>query len=243
VLHQTMESTLAATKDDRIPPLPPHWVFDGEEDSPNYTGSLMQRVVLATHHLLCVVTFGEKSLRPIWERHHTDIAAWEYGRDTLKDRIQHTNIVGGLLLTTIAAFCSTDPPKDSKFLPYTKEGPTCLMLLAFGFSFAGLIVGSTIVVVIGKAQSAWFCNVMLGTRARIWVTMVLLGYPFWAIGSSTCALTAGLLVAASYSESALIRYGGYALLASPLACAFGFAWILAGMKTVARVDSVDTEKV
>ena len=83
------------------------------------------------------------------------------------------------------------------------------MLLAFAFSFAGLIVGSTIVVVIAKAQCGWFCNVsrqsilsawsyggfpgqvMLGTRTRIWLTMILLGYPFWAIGASTCSLAAG----------------------------------------------------
>ena len=88
-----MASTLSAKEDERIPPMPPHWIFDGEEDSPNYTGSLMQRIVLATYHVLCVATFGEKSLHPIWVRNHTDTKAWEYGRDTLKDRIQHTNIV------------------------------------------------------------------------------------------------------------------------------------------------------
>ena len=33
------------------------------------------------------------------------------------------------------------------------------MLLAFGLSFAGLIVGSTIVLVIGKSKSTWFCDV------------------------------------------------------------------------------------
>ena len=31
----------------------------------------------------------------------------------------------------------------------------------------------------------------MGTRARIWLTMTLLGYPFFAIGASTCSLAAG----------------------------------------------------
>ena len=89
-----MASTLATVKDDGIPPLPPHWIFDGEQDSPYYTGSFRQRVVLAMYRLLCLVTFGEKSLRPLWKRNHmVDARAWEYGRDMLKDRIQHTNIV------------------------------------------------------------------------------------------------------------------------------------------------------
>jgi len=155
-----MAAVLDTKHDDNLPPLPPHWIFDGEPDSPRYTGSFKQRVVLALHRTLCIVTFGEKSLRPIWERMHApESGAWEYGRDTLRERIQHTNIVGGLLLTTIAAFCTTDAPKGSILYPYTKEGPTCLMLLAFAFSFAGLIVGSTIVVVIAKAQCGWFCNV------------------------------------------------------------------------------------
>ena len=104
----------------------------------------------------------------------------------------------------------------------------------------------------------------MGTRARIWLTMILLGYPFLAIGASTCSFAAGeasqcyfpsralrvadlrvtgLLVAASYSESSLIRYGGYALVASPLSCAAGFVWILS-IKTRARRDDIaDTEKV
>jgi len=223
-----MASTLTAMKDDEIPQIPPHWIFDGERDSPKYTGSLAQKVVLLFHRALCFVTFGGASIRPMWNRiHTTEPGAWEEGRDSLRERISHHNIVAGLLLTTIAAFCSTDPPKDSRFLPYTKEGPACLMLLAFGLSFAGLIVGSTIVLVVGKSKSTWFCDVMMGTRARIWLTMILLGYPFWAIGASTCTLAAGLLVAASYSESALIRYGGYTLVASPLSCAAAFVWIIA----------------
>ena len=34
-----------------------------------------------------------------------------------------------------------------------------LFLLAFGFSFLGLIIGSTIVLVVGKANPTWFCDV------------------------------------------------------------------------------------
>ena len=84
----------------------------------------------------------------------------------------------------------------------------------------------------------------MGTRARIWVTMILLAYPFLSIGASACSFTAGegpsvhnvavltrllhetgLLVAAAFSEVQLIKYGGYALVALPMACALAFVWI------------------
>lgn len=56
----------------------------------------------------------------------------------------------------IAALCSTDPPMDYESLPRTTEGPPCLLLPAFGLSFAGIIVGPTIVLVVGKSNSTWF---------------------------------------------------------------------------------------
>jgi hypothetical protein len=82
------------TTDDEIPPVPSHWIFDGERDSPNYTGSLMQKVVLAINRTLCIVTFADGNLRPIWERaHKPDAGHWEEGRNALRERIEHTNIV------------------------------------------------------------------------------------------------------------------------------------------------------
>lgn len=82
------------TMKNEIPPLPPHWIFDGEPDSPNYTGSLKQRAVLAFHRILSIVTLGGGSLRPLWERCHIENdGVWEEGRDSLRERIQHTNVV------------------------------------------------------------------------------------------------------------------------------------------------------
>ena len=86
--------TTAVTMDDGTPPLPPHWIFNGERDSPNYNGSLIHQVVLVAHRILCLVTFGGMSLRPIWVRSHSmEVEVWEEGRNMLRERIQHTNIV------------------------------------------------------------------------------------------------------------------------------------------------------
>ena len=75
--------------DSALPPSPPHWIFGGERDSPGYTGSFKQRVVPALYRTLCIVT-----LHLIWGRMHApESGAWEYGRDTFRERVQHTNIV------------------------------------------------------------------------------------------------------------------------------------------------------
>jgi len=52
----------------------------------------------------------------------------------------------------------------------------------------------------------------------------------------------GLLVAASYSESSSIKCRGHVVPASPLSCAFAFAWIPT-LKNSARLDPIDTERV
>lgn len=103
----------------------------------------------------------------------------------------------------------------------------------------------------------------MGTRARVWFTMALLVYPFWATGMSTCSLAAGegsalprllmafnksfhstgILVASFYSGSNLIRYGVYAMLVSPLSCGVVFLWIITLKTSPKETDFVDVEKL
>ena len=79
--------------DNAIPLFPPQCI-SMENQTPQYTRSSKQRGVLALHCTLCIVTFGEKSLCPIWEQKHApESGAWEYGRDMLREHIQHMNIV------------------------------------------------------------------------------------------------------------------------------------------------------
>ena len=52
-----------------------------------------------------------------------------------------------LLLATISAFCTTDPPESTLF-PHTRSVTYVLFFLSIGLTFAGLIVGSCVVFVI-----------------------------------------------------------------------------------------------
>ena len=172
-------------KNGEIPPLQPHWIFDGEPDSPNYTGSLMQRLVLATYRTLCMVTFAENSLRPIWVRNHMeDPEAREHARDVLRERIQHTNIVvrffgfnvGRSFSISRRAVCCLRRSRPSaarirrRILNSSRTRrrdlrASCSLLSRFPWRVS---FGSTIVAVITKAQHDWFCNVSHPSFLSTW---------------------------------------------------------------------------
>ena len=65
-----------------------------------------------------------------------------------------------LLLATISAFCTTDPPKLASF-PHTRSVTYALFCSSLGLAFAGLVVGSCVVSVIERRTSDVFCNVRL----------------------------------------------------------------------------------
>ncbi|KAF9642082.1 hypothetical protein BDM02DRAFT_3062225, partial [Thelephora ganbajun] len=96
-----------------------------------------------------------------------------------------------LLLTTIATFCTTQPPENSRILPYTKTIPYCFLMVAMSLTTGGLIVGSTAVFIVREASPVWFREVAMGSRRRVWVTMTVLSIPFITIGMSTLFFTLG----------------------------------------------------
>ena len=72
----------------------------------------------------------------------------------------------------MAAFCTTDPPGNSRILPYTQTGAYIVLLVSIGFSIGGLIVGSAAVFVIHKSTAEWFRKVrhlsIRGCRDDMW---------------------------------------------------------------------------
>jgi len=127
----------------------------------------------------------------------------------------------------MTGFCTTEPPGNGRILPYTKTGPYIVLLVSICLSLGGLIVGSAAAFVIHKSKDEWFRETMMGSRFRIWVTTILLSFPFLSVGAATCTAASGLLIAASYSEVTLVRVACYVLVVPPLACAFAFGWMLA----------------
>jgi len=64
-----------------------------------------------------------------------------------------------ILLATISAFCTTEPPANSRILPYTKPVPYCLLLASMGSSLAGVTVGSLCIAIVHRMEPLWFREV------------------------------------------------------------------------------------
>ncbi|KAF9642151.1 hypothetical protein BDM02DRAFT_2540548 [Thelephora ganbajun] len=99
--------------------------------------------VLLIHQLFCIIGFGYASLRTVWERSHA--SAWRVTRNDMKDKGKHTNVLAGLLLVTIATFCTIQPPGDSGTLPYIKAVLHCFLVVAMSLATGGLTMGSSAV--------------------------------------------------------------------------------------------------
>lgn len=193
---------------------------------------------------LLFIGVGRRTTEEFWSKSYPGSPFYQPGRDEMRERIAHINVVvstgilsarlwtenrpllsfvlwlveigqAGLLLTTIATFCTTDPPANSALFPFTRKDSYTLFLLSLGLSFGGLIVGSALVFVIARSTSDWFCNVclsvlfsflptwrqscsnlplvqtMMRTKGRILGTMFILSYPFISIGLATLSFASG----------------------------------------------------
>jgi len=210
-----------------IPEIPSHWIFERDGHPSKHTYFCWSPFMHFLHHLFCVIGLGHASLHHVWEDSHPDCSAevWEHGRDMLRERLQHINIVAGLLLSSVTAFCTTVPP-DGAILPYTMTAPYCVLLVSVALALGALIVGSSAVFVIHKAKVEWFNETMMSSRTRIWGTMLLLSFPFLSVGASTCTAAAGLLIAASRSEATFVRVSCYFLVVPPILCGLAAGWML-----------------
>lgn len=89
----TQDSSSIVIVDSEIHPLPSHWNFELRADPANKIMFLVQSLVLVAHRVLGLVAFGQVNLQSTWDRCHGTDGDWGEGRDMVRERIQHTNIV------------------------------------------------------------------------------------------------------------------------------------------------------
>ncbi|ETW77455.1 hypothetical protein HETIRDRAFT_441838 [Heterobasidion irregulare TC 32-1] len=119
---------------------------------------------------------------------------WTANKDRLSTRVTTITIVAGLLSSATASFATMTPPVGS-ILNYNTRGSYICLLLAFGLTLGGLIVGSAMLFVTSKCTASWFRETLVASRSRICYTLVLIAYPFICIGVATSVGAIGLLVA------------------------------------------------
>jgi hypothetical protein len=79
----------------KLPAIPPHWIFERDGHPSRHTYFCWWPFFHFLHHLFCVIGLGHASLHDVWEMTYLDCPAevWERWRDTVRARLEHTNIV------------------------------------------------------------------------------------------------------------------------------------------------------
>ena len=147
-------------------PMPKHWKI-GYKEGEGFSFS----------NVMLFIGVGKRTSEEFWESTYPE-DRFEKGRGEITKRITHINLVvseevlpasgrgrgvdsfviarpeqAGLLLTTIATFCTTDPPANSTLLPYTRGATYTLLLVSLALSLGGLIVGSSIAFTFARCTS------------------------------------------------------------------------------------------
>jgi hypothetical protein len=97
----TIDMSAATVRDDRktedphIPEIPSHWIFKRDKHPVGHAYFCWSPFLHFLHHLFCVIGLGHASLHEVWKTCHPGCSdeVWEHGRDRLRERLEHINIV------------------------------------------------------------------------------------------------------------------------------------------------------
>ncbi|KAJ6451585.1 hypothetical protein C8R45DRAFT_848304 [Mycena sanguinolenta] len=146
-------------------------------------------------NLLCITAFGHAGLEPIWAairlEEEGDDSVWSDGINQTCDRLNNMLLVASLLLATAAVFITTTPPRPS-MVNYTLRGPYICMLGSFGLLIGGIIVAAVCVLISSKVRPYWSEQVLYANRFHVYSTLIMLSYPFFAIGTAAILLAFGM---------------------------------------------------
>ncbi|KAF8658189.1 hypothetical protein AX16_002111 [Volvariella volvacea WC 439] len=142
------------TSSDKLP-LPDWWNL-----YPTEKASFLERCfLLAVRYNLCLVAYGRPDLDEVWftvQPNHQE--AWEKSNERIIQRLENQNIVGGLLLATVAVFITTEPPRP-ELVQYVKNLPYIFLLISFSLTIGSILSGSAIQACLPHVQVEWFCKV------------------------------------------------------------------------------------
>ena len=104
------------SEDAQIPEIPSHWVFGGGGDSSKHF--CWRPFTHFLHHLFCVIGLGHASLHSVWKDSYPGCPdeVWEKGRDRLRERLEHINIVVRSHLRVDECFACLHPSDWSRLV-------------------------------------------------------------------------------------------------------------------------------
>ncbi|EIM82463.1 uncharacterized protein STEHIDRAFT_64960, partial [Stereum hirsutum FP-91666 SS1] len=95
-----------------------------------------------------------------------------------------------LLIGASAAFLTTTPPLGG-LLNFNEQGPYICLLLSFGLTLGGVVIGSSLLYALPIVQGTWHRDSLMASRSHVCCTLIFLTYPFITIGTSTVVMAMG----------------------------------------------------
>ncbi|KIJ65657.1 hypothetical protein HYDPIDRAFT_27651 [Hydnomerulius pinastri MD-312] len=121
--------------------MPPHWQL------PESTvGAFLFRA-------LCLLSVSRPSLDYHWQSKVNE-QLWQEHKTLVNNRLNNSNVVGGLILTSSAVFLTTMPPLP-QMLPYTSTAPYLFAITSFAHALGGILTGTAVVVVYDSCDRVW----------------------------------------------------------------------------------------
>ncbi|THV06241.1 hypothetical protein K435DRAFT_960718 [Dendrothele bispora CBS 962.96] len=194
-------------------PIPEHWKLDRESNW------FILRLIFK---VFCAIGHGHADIDSVWDLMHGD--KFTDHKDRLASRYSSLAVMGGLLLATTATFVTTEPPRPD-LLNYTERAPYLFLGFALAATLIGAILASSIGWGLSKCTTWWYCEVMMGSRLRVFFTITLMAAPFLIIGLATVMEGIGFLIAAVNSGDPLVVIGTTGMCSFFVILAFIVAWI------------------
>ncbi|EJD40583.1 hypothetical protein AURDEDRAFT_170396 [Auricularia subglabra TFB-10046 SS5] len=170
---------------------------------------------------LCLVSVGHKSLEQKWRGLSSDEDSYRDHMGRITTRLGTITVMIGLLLASTATLITTQAP-SSQIIDYSMRGPCICFWVSFSVLLGAGVVGSTGIFVMTTCTRDWTLNVLLGSRMRLVFILIILAYPFFAVGISTLVCAFGILIAACSSQDPIVRNTSGLLLAFPVLMAVLF---------------------
>ncbi|TFK58735.1 hypothetical protein BDN72DRAFT_966267 [Pluteus cervinus] len=217
--HRTV--SVAGSAVSRAPKMPDCWKVDYYlSRSSGWTWFYKLESLL--FQVLCVVAFGKAELISIWADIN-DPEQLKVVKEQLSDHVTNTNIMSGLLLATAAVFLTTGTPRED-MLSFDNSAPYACLLFAFGMAMGSILGGCALQLVAGRCTPKFFAAIT-PTRTRLHFTLLLMGYPLFAVVIACNVCGAGLLIASIESVHVYVTVVACLLVAVPWTLFLMFVWL------------------
>ncbi|KAJ7251623.1 hypothetical protein C8J57DRAFT_1238447 [Mycena rebaudengoi] len=167
--------------------MPAHWRSEFPASRP-----WMSLLLRFAWSWMCAVATGGTTLDGAWSSIQTSEEAFQAYVGKLNTRISTISILAGLFLASITTLLTTTPPLPDLF-DFHQRACYLLLILSFSIMLSALLAGFLVQYMMSTGCTRiWAVHDLCTTRPRMWVMLIIVGYPFMAFFWATAALMISL---------------------------------------------------